>query len=244
MLNAAIKALFQIFSRPFQAVLLKSIGLALILIALIGVVLHRLLISLADIAERWAGGALGPAGDIPLAIFAKVLSVAAALGIVAGSVLLMPAVAALVASFFADTVALEIERSHYPADPVGVPLPLVRALIEGVETALLAVGVYLVALPFLLFAGLGALIFFLATAFLLGREYFQLAAMRHHPPAEAKRLRKAHQGSVFLGGMIIAAFVSIPILSLATPLFGMALMVHVHKRLAPAQLAPRAMEGA
>ena len=31
-------------------------------------------------------------------------------------------------------------------------------------------------------------------------------------------------------GVFIAAFVSIPILNLATPLFAMAFMVHVHKR--------------
>jgi CysZ protein len=88
------------------------------------------------------------------------------------------------------------------------------------------------AVPFLLVAGLGAVIFFLATAFLLGREYFELAAMRFRPVAEAKHLRKAHQGTVFLAGLFVAAFVSIPIVNLATPLFAMALMVHVHKRIA------------
>jgi uncharacterized protein involved in cysteine biosynthesis len=170
--------------------------------------------------------------ETPLAILAKVLSIAAAVGIVAGSVLLMPAVTALVASFFADDIALEVERSHYPADPVGTPLPLALALVQGVETALLAAGVYLVALPFMLFAGFGALIFFFATAFLLGREYFKLAAMRFHPPAEAKRLRKLYAGRVLLAGMIIAGFVSIPVVNLATPLFGMAFMVHVYKRIA------------
>jgi uncharacterized protein involved in cysteine biosynthesis len=36
---------------------------------------------------------------------------------------------------------------------------------------------------------------------------------------------------VFSAGLIIAAFVSIPIVNLATPLFGMAFMVHMHKRL-------------
>ena len=56
--------------------------------------------------------------------------------------------------------------------------------------------------------------------------------MRFHPPDEARRLRKLHQGTVFLAGLLIAAFVSIPIVNLATPLFGMALMVHMHKRLA------------
>jgi uncharacterized protein involved in cysteine biosynthesis len=54
--------------------------------------------------------------------------------------------------------------------------------------------------------------------------------MRYQPIAEAKRLRKAHQSTVFLAGLFIAAFVSIPIVNLATPLFGMAFMVHVHQR--------------
>ena len=34
-----------------------------------------------------------------------------------------------------------------------------------------------------------------------------------------------------LAGLLIAAFVSIPIVNLAAPLFGTALMVHVHKRM-------------
>jgi CysZ protein len=85
--------------------------------------------------------------------------------------------------------------------------------------------------PFLLFAGFGAILFFLATAYLLGREYFDLAAMRFHPVAEAKALRHAHRTTVFMAGLFIAGFVSIPIVNLATPLFGTAFMVHVHKRL-------------
>src|SRR6266851_3572406 len=108
---------------------------------------------------------------------------------------------------------------------------LMQALVEGLKTALLAVLVYLIALPFLLFAGAGLLIFFFASAYLLGREYFELAAMRHQPVVEAKELRKMHQSTVFLAGMFIAAFVLIPIVNLATPLFGMAFMVHVHQRI-------------
>jgi hypothetical protein len=42
--------------------------------------------------------------------------------------------------------------------------------------------------------------------------------------------------TVYTGGLFIAAFVSIPIVNLATPLFAMALMVHVHKRLSREKL--------
>ena len=44
--------------------------------------------------------------------------------------------------------------------------------------------------------------------------------------------------TVYVGGLFIAAFVSIPIVNLATPLFAMALMVHVHKRLGRALVVP------
>src|SRR3979490_2991986 len=52
-----------------------------------------------------------------LVILAWILSIAAGLGIIVGAVLLMPAVTALVGSFFVDDIALEVERTHYPGEP-------------------------------------------------------------------------------------------------------------------------------
>jgi uncharacterized protein involved in cysteine biosynthesis len=231
MLDAAGKALAQMFSRPFRRVLLKAGGLALILIVVAAIGLHRILAWLAASGQSWAESVLGLTTNAPLSVLAWVLSVAAALGVIVGSVLLMPAVTALMASFFVDDIAEQVERRHYPGEPEGHALPIFPALFQGIKTALLAILVYLVAVPFLLLAGFGAVIFFLATAFLLGREYFELAAMRFRTPAEARQFRKANQSTVFLAGMFIAAFVSIPILNLATPLFGTAFMVHMHKRL-------------
>ncbi|HZD28821.1 MAG TPA: sulfate transporter family protein [Xanthobacteraceae bacterium] len=231
MIDAAVKALVQIFSPPFRWVLLKSAGLALGLIVLFAIALHRLLVWLATAGANWAENMFGVSAPAPISIFIWVLSVAAGIGIIVGSVFLMPAVTALVGSFFVDDIALEVERTHYPTQPVGTPLPLPLAVLAGTKTALLAIVVYIIAVPFLLLAGAGAVIFFLASAYLLGREYFELAAMRHQPVAQAKRLRQTHQNTVFLAGTLIAAFVSIPIVNLATPLFAMALMVHVHQRI-------------
>lgn len=235
MFEAAISALAQMFSPPLRAVLWKSIGLAVILIAVLGVALDRLLVWLVGSGTVWFETTVGPGAHVPMTVLSWMLSIAAGLGIVVGAIFLMPAVTALVASFFVDEIAEVVERTHYPADPPGRALPFARAIFEGIQTALLAVLVYLCAVPFLLFAGFGALIFFFATAWLLGREYFELAAMRFHPPAEATALRKRNGSTVFLAGMFIAAFVSIPIVNLATPLFGMAFMVHMHKRLARMQ---------
>src|SRR5437763_5039177 len=232
MLDAAIKALAQMFTPPFRAVLLKSIGLAILLLIMLGIGLHRLFAWLAAEGAGYLEGLTGPGLQTPLHALLWVLAIAAGFGLLAGAVFIMPAVTAFVASFFSDEIAAEVEHVHYPADPPGNPVPLWTATIEGIKTALLALIVYLIAVPFLLFAGIGFLIFFLANTFLLGREYFLLAAMRFHSVEDAKRLRKVHHGTVMLAGAFIAAFVSIPILNLATPLFGMAFMTHVHKRIA------------
>ncbi|MES2753004.1 MAG: sulfate transporter family protein [Pseudomonadota bacterium] len=231
MLDAALKALSQILSPPMRSILWKSVGLALVLIVVVAVSLQRLLSWFAGSGEVWADSMLGPGFETPINILAWFVSIAAGLGIVFGAVFLMPAITSLVASVFVDDVADVVEREHYPAERPGVALPVGRAITEGVKTALLTILVYLVALPFVFVAGVGFIAFFIATAWLLGREYFELAAMRFRTPAEAKIMRKQNAATVFTAGLFIAAFVSIPIVNLATPLFGMAFMVHMHKRL-------------
>ena len=231
MLDDAIKAITQLFSPPLRAVLWKTIGLALALIVVVGIAVERLIVYLVGAGSTSVEQTLGAGAHLPANALAWLLSIAAGLGIVVGSIMLMPAVTAIVGSFFADLIGQEVEREHYPADPPGKAVPLWLAIWEGFKTALLAVVIYLCAAPLLLFAGFGAVIFFLATAYILGREYFELAAMRLRPRAEAKALRRRNAAMVYVGGLFIAAFVSVPIVNLATPLFAMAFMVHLHKRL-------------
>lgn len=230
MIDAALKAFAQMFTPPLRGVLIKAVGLALIVIVVIGIVVQRVLAGLADSGASWAEQSAGFAPHSVWAALAWVLSIIASLGIVTGAVFLMPPVSALVGSFFTDEVADAVERAHYPADPAGTGLPLMTGVIEGIKIALLSLLVYVVALPFVLFAGFGFLILFFANGYLLSREYFDLAAMRFRPPSEAVALRKANSGYIFLAGLVIAAFVSIPILNFATPVFAMAFMVHIQKR--------------
>jgi CysZ protein len=235
MIEAAVKALSQMFAPALRHVLFKAAGLALILITFIGILMQRFLASWADTGANWAEQATGVAPHAVWSSLAWVLSVLAGLGIITGALFLMPAVTAFVGSFFVDEIAEVVEREHYPAEPPGRALPFFLALIEGIKFAALALLIYLGALPFILFAGLGVVILFVANAYLLGREYFELAAMRFRLPNEAKAMRKANSVYLFIAGMFVAAFVSIPIVNLATPIFAMAFMVHVHKKLSGAQ---------
>lgn len=231
MLDAAIKALLQMMSPPMRSILWRSIGLALVLIVVLAIGLQRLLSWFATYGEVWLEGLLGPSWHSSLEVLAWIISIAAGLGVVFGSVFLMPAITSLVASFFVDDVADIVEHEYYPAERPGTALPFNQAILEGIKTALLTILVYLVALPLVFLAGAGFLIFFLAAAWLLGREYFELAAMRFRSPEDAKAMRRDNAATIFTAGLFIAAFVSIPVVNLATPIFGMAFMVHMHKRL-------------
>src|SRR5580693_1663271 len=231
MLDAAVKALSQILSPPMRSILWRSVALALVLITVLAIGLQRLLSWFATYGEGWGEAMLGPGFHTPLNVLAWIVSIAAGLGVVLGGIFLMPAITSLVASVFVDEVAGHVEREYYSAERPGTALPLGLAMREGVKTALLAILVYLIALPFVFVAGAGFLAFFIATAWLLGREYFELAAMRFRSPEDAKAMRRENAATIFTAGLVIAAFVSIPIVNLATPLFGMAFMVHMHKRL-------------
>jgi CysZ protein len=231
MFSAAARALAQMFTPPFRAVLLKSIGLALLMLVMFAIGLNRLFTWLAGTGAQYLDGITGPGAQAPLHALIWVLAVMAGFGVFAGAVFVMPAITSFVASFFSDDIAAEVEHVYYPADPPGVAVPVFTAGIEGIKTALLALLVYLCSVPFLLFAGFGFLIFFVANSVLLGRQYYLLCALRFHSVAEAKALRRQHHGTIVIAGAFIAAFVSIPILNLATPLFGMAFMTHVRKQL-------------
>ena len=114
-----------------RSILWKSAGAALVLIVIVAVALQRLLSWLATSGATAADGALGPAFDTPIDILTWILSITAGLGIVFGSVFLMPAVTSLVASVFVDDIADEVERTHYPAEAPGEALPIVRASYRG-----------------------------------------------------------------------------------------------------------------
>jgi len=231
MIDAAVKALAQMFTPALRAVLMKAVGLALILIVIIGIILQRVLAALAQHGADWAEQASGFAPHAAWSALAWVLSIMASLGIVTGALFLMPTIAAFIGSFFVDETAEAVEREYYPAEPLGRALPFFRALSEGINIAVLSLVVYFCALPFIFFAGLGVIILFLANSYLLGREYFELAAMRFRSAHEARAMRKSNAAYVFLCGMVVAVFVSIPVVNLATPIFAMAFMVHIHKRM-------------
>jgi len=105
----------------------------------------------------------------------------------------------------------------------------------AVASSLRFMGVVIVgnsfALLLLLLPGINLIAFFLVNGYLLGREFFEFAAMRFRSPTDARLFRAKHASTVFLAGLVISAFLAVPIVNLLTPLFAASMMVHLHKRL-------------
>lgn len=149
-----------------------------------------------------------------------------------GLVLLGGPVAALFASLFLDGIAARIEARDYPANPPAPGVPFWTGLKAGLGLMLAVLGVDLLLLPFdFALPGLAQLATLLANGWLLGREYFELVALRHMDRAQAAALRRRYGARVTLAGTLLALATMIPLLNLIAPLFGTALMVHLFARM-------------
>jgi len=230
-LEAAGAAFVRLFSAEFRRLFLKSLGLTLLIIVVLWIALERLV---STLALPWIGALLPGSGGWD-SWFGLIAGILAGVALALGLALLIGPVTAIVAGFFLDDVAEIIEREDYPADPPGQPLPWTQALGQSMKFFGVVIIGNLAALFMLLLPGLNIAAFFLVNGYLLGREFFEFAAMRFLAPPEARALRRRHAGTVFLAGLVIAAFLAVPLLNLLTPLFAAAMMVHVNKRVLAAE---------
>lgn len=216
MLVAAGQAFQELFTPPFRAVLLKCLGFTIGLLVLLIVALQWAFTALVawpgwiETTIQWLGG----------------------LALVVVSIFLIAPVTSLIAGLYLDDIAAQVERTNFPADPPGRELPTLRSVALAVKFFIVVLVVNVIALFLLLVPGVNLIAFYFGNGYLLGREYFELAAMRHLPSAQVRRLRKSNRLTVFLCGLIIAGLASIPILNLLTPLFATGFMVRIFKKIA------------
>jgi CysZ protein len=162
---------------------------------------------------------------------AYALALLAGFGLAIGLSLLLSPITALVAGLFLDDIAEVVERKDYPSDAPGQPMPFGPALVSSLKFLCVVVAGNLLALLLLFIPVVNLGAFFVVNGYLLGREFFEFAAMRFRTPEQARQFRARHGSTVFLAGLLIAAFLAVPIVNLLTPLFAAALMVHLHKLL-------------
>jgi CysZ protein len=209
--------------RLLRPVLLGLLLSALVLAAVVAGS-YWLLADLLPTADGWIGRQLAAIGLLEL-----IGSFAA--GWLA--LLLFPAVALTVQSV--DSVADAVEAKHYPNTPPARAVPIAESVLAAVKLAALVIGINLLLLPVYLILMLipptGLILYFAVNGYLVGREYFETVGLRRLTLPEAKLTRRQNRSVIWLDGILLMLFFSVPVLNLAGPTLGTAYMVHRFHRI-------------
>lgn len=228
-----VRALAQMVDPRFRRVLWLGIGLSAGLL----VALYAGLLALV--------GAFAPE-HVTLPLIGEVAWIDDALGwgslvlMLGLSVVLMLPVASMMSGFFLEEVADAVEAKHYPGLPPARAIPIADQIRD--TFAFLAVLVLVNIAAFaasLAFPPAAPFLFYGVNGWLLGREYFQVAAMRREGRAGARVMRKRHPLRIWGAGCLMALPLTVPVVNLLVPVLGAATFTHLYHRLARRRAATR-----
>ena len=224
-LSDFLKSVAQFDDPKFRRVLWRGMGLTIALLIaaclLVNFGINQLL------SSAWAANLIGDQSWL-----GALINIGGALFTIALSIWLMVPVTSAIIALFLDEVAHAVEARHYPHLPKQTATKLQDQILVGIRF-----------LGILLLANIGALIlsmivpllgpfvFWATNGYLMGREYFQMAAMRRLPRAQAQELFQRHQGSIWTAGVLMAIPMSIPLVGLFIPILGSATFTHQFERL-------------
>lgn len=219
------KALAQLGDKRFKAVLLKGLGLTVALLVAI------------YLAFIWGIGALVP-DRFTLPLIGEInwidnaLSIGSFFLMIVLSVFLMVPVASAFTGIFIEEVSEAVEDRHFPDLPSVPRQSISDMMMDSLGFLGVIVAANLVALVIYLLLNVAApVIFWALNGFLLGREYFQMVAMRRLGREGAKAARKRHMPEIWLAGALMAVPLTIPIVNLLIPVLGAATFTHLFMRL-------------
>lgn len=167
----------------------------------------------ADIAQSLFTHLLGSVGGMVVAWF------------------LFPLLYPILMSFFDDHMAVAIEREDYPQLPAAEP-PFWPTLWHDAKFSLKAIALNLLCLPIYFLPLIGITVYYLLNGYLLGSQFFRMAAGRRSSREESLALQRRARGSILMAGVVISICSTIPLLNLAAPVLGVATMLHLYHALA------------
>ena len=224
-LSDFLKSVTQFDDPKFRRVLWRGLGLTIVLLIaaclLVNFGINQLL------SSAWAANLIGDQSWL-----GALINIGGVLFTIALSIWLMVPVTSAIIALFLDEVAQAVEARHYPHLPKQAAAKLQDQILVSIRF-----------LGFLILANIGALIlsmilpflapvvFWATNGYLMGREYFQMAAMRRVPRTQAQELLRRHQGAIWCAGILMAIPLTIPLVGLFIPILGAATFTHLFERL-------------
>jgi CysZ protein len=217
MFASAGKAAAMLFDRDFAGIVLRSLLLTAALFVVLFVVVEYALTHMPPLGTIWVN---------------RLLEVAMPFILVLAIFFLGAPVAAIFGSLYLDRIAAKVDAHFFPDDPKSAGTPLARGLGEAARLIALSLLVNVFLLPVDIgVPGLAEIATILANGWLLGREFFELAALRHVSRKDSDAMRTRYATRIYAAGLLISILTAIPLIDLIAPFFGSALMAHLFKRL-------------
>ena len=142
--------------------------------------------------------------------------------------LLFAAIVQFVAGYYLERVIAAVEARHFPDLPPARP-PTLRATLGAMLRLFASMLLFnLVALPIYLIPTVGVVVFYVLNGYLLGREYFEMVAIRRCDAAAMRAMRRANSGPLMGAGLITTLLLSLPLVNLIAPIVAAAAMVHFY----------------
>jgi CysZ protein len=217
MFASAGKAAAMLFDRDFAGIVLRSLTLTAALFIVLFVVVEYALTHMPPLGTIWVN---------------RLLEVATPFILILAIFFLGAPVAAIFGSLYLDRIAAKVDAHFFPDDPKSRSTPLTTGLGEAVRLIALSLLVNVFLLPVDIgVPGLAEIATILANGWLLGREFFELAALRHVSRKDSDAMRAKYATRIYAAGLLISILTAIPLIDLIAPFFGSALMAHLFKRL-------------
>lgn len=140
---------------------------------------------------------------------------------------LFPFVASAFVLLFLERVARIVEARHYPDLPPAPGLPWLAAIGSSLGFLASVLGANALLLALLVFFPIAYPIGYLVVnGWLLGREYFELVALRRISPAAARTMRDRRRPELLLTGIGLTFLFTLPVVNLVIPILATATLVH------------------
>lgn len=216
MIGALARAIAQLDDPQFRRVAWLTLGVSIATSIVLFGVCSAVLLAIPKFESGW------------LEIIANA---AIALGAPVLAWVLFPIVVSVVATLWFERAARAVEARYYPDLSPSRPQTFAEQVVPPLRLAAVGILLNLLLLPLILVPVVNVFVFYGLNGYLVGREYFELVALRRMSWREVRGLRRRHRLGVLIAGVAIAGMLSIPLVNWVTPVIAVAFMLHIYERL-------------
>ena len=216
MISSFFKAIRQIPDPNFRGVMGRALLYAIVIFILLLSFTWWLIVSTRFLGIGWLEGIVDFVGGATAVLVAFML---------------FPGAMVFLVSLMLEKIAWAVEKKHYPNLPPPRSQSMSETVFNGLRYTSIVIALNLLFLPLFFIPVINVFVFIGLNGYLLGREYFELIALRRLEPDGVREIWREHRSQLCIVGVIITSLLMIPVINWFMPVVAAAYMLHIFERL-------------